>query len=110
MKDDPMAHCQRRDLTEDIAKLPKWFRENATAGFQFYDPDGDIVMVIGQGGWRDPNYNHRRNAYDLEFKPWTLVGAFLYKGEWHLCDLLDKLEKPAEWWRDSRPRFPLLNS
>jgi len=86
-----MADCEKRDLTEDLKKLPGWFQP--VPGFKFRDPDGDEVIVIGEGGWRKAEVGRR--AYELVFKPWTLLGCYNYKGEWHMFDLLD--QTPG-WW------------
>lgn len=88
-------------------KLPKWLK--AEPGFQFQDSEGDPVIVIGWGGWRDSEalgslslvprtstaegsgLDERANyaLFNIVFKPATLVGAYSYKGEWHLCSIPD---------------------
>jgi hypothetical protein len=78
-----------------------WFR--CEPGFRFLDADGDECIVIGWGGWREPDllgaldlcpdehHGHRRNhsLFTLQFKPATLVGAYSYKGEQCLMSIPD---------------------
>ncbi len=88
---------------------PSWFSEKT--GFQFYDPDDDLVIVLGYGGWRDievcdliservDNKEQHKigTLFDMVMKPRTLVGAYLYKGEWHLQDLANR---DQEYWDKS---------
>lgn len=101
-----MGNCERRPIVfEDTP--PKWFE--ATAGFRFRDPDGDIVMVVGEGGWRDVRFKSWSVAAgennEVIFHPWTLVGVFNYKGEWHLCDLT---KKTAKYWSMCRSITPQI--
>lgn len=104
-----MANCEKIDLTEALKKLPKWFL--SVAGFRYRDPEGDTVIVIGEGGWRKANpvslsilLNNKKVAseitYNLDFMSWTLVGCYNYKGEWHMFDIL---AQSAENWEYCRP-------
>lgn len=67
-------------------------------GFRFFDGDGDEMVVIGWGGWRDFEIDGtvtinmggkktQHSLYDMKMMPPTLVGANLFKGEWHLRDI-----------------------
>jgi hypothetical protein len=97
-----MGNCERREIVF-VDTPPKWFE--AVPGFRFRDPDGDIVMVVGQGGWREAVAMPGGN-YDLKFHPWTLVGMFNYKGEWHPCDLT---LHSAEYWAKCTPIGPIIS-
>lgn len=95
-----MADCDRRPI--DLSGVPGWFE--AKSGFRFLDWAGDEVIVIGEGGWRNaaPVSSEwlQPGLYTIEMKPWTLLGAFRYKGEWHLIDLLDV---GRMYWKGARP-------
>jgi hypothetical protein len=67
-------------------------------GFRFLDGDGDEMIVIGWGGWRDfvsdgaitvsmGRKTTQYPIYDMKMMPPTLVGVNLYKGEWYLRDI-----------------------
>lgn len=102
-----MANCERREIVFENPP-PKWFEQ--VPGFRFRDPDGDIVMVVGQGGWREARFKSWSAAAgennEVIFHPWTLVGVFNYKGEWHLCDLT---VKPAKYWEKCTPIGPIIS-
>ena len=103
---------RKAEIREKIreAGLADWFR--CEPGFRFLDSDGAECIVIGWGGWRsdDPlgslslhpktpltkgsglEDRHSFALYTLVFKPATLVGAYLYKGEHHLISIPDMEE------------------
>lgn len=79
-------------------------------GFRFRDSEADECIVIGWGGYRAAEplgnltiYPSEKSGtpqmvealYTLDFKPATLVGAYLYKGEHHLMSIpdMDNLER-----------------
>jgi hypothetical protein len=79
-----------------------WFR--CEPGFRFLDGDGAECIVIGWGGYRCAEalgslqiYANEKAGtprmgealYSLDFKPATLVGAYLYKGEQFLMSIPD---------------------
>ena len=95
----------------------EWFKQ--IPGFSFRDPDGDLVVFIGRGKWRKPvpvvitatSMDADRDGtpqFDLsngvlnaiKFMPETLVGAYLYKNEWHMFDLGNQSK---QWWDESTP-------
>jgi hypothetical protein len=79
-----------------------WFR--CEPGFRFLDSDGAECIVIGWGGYRSAEalgslqlYANEKAGtprmgealFSLEMHSATLVGAYLYKGEQHLCSIPD---------------------
>ena len=84
------------------AGLGDWFKPEP--GFRFLDGDGAECIVIGWGGFRTAEplgsfqlYANEKAGtprmgealYSLEFRPATLVGAYLYKGEHALMSIPD---------------------
>jgi hypothetical protein len=64
-------------------------------GTVFTDPDGDICVLLGEGGWRDVEYlgtldmkGKAEVLYSLVFKPKSLLFAYCYKKEWHIGDVM----------------------
>ena len=112
-----MANCTKRDISEGLSKFPEWFQRKQKPGFMFLDKDREPVMVIGEGGWRSTDSitlkaenSKTKESWTLgvhtlstiSMRPWTLVGAYFYKGEWHMCDLLD----PENRWHEEITEMP----
>lgn len=88
----------------DRTRFPSWFKA-AEAGFKFHDYDGDKYIVVGEGGWREAVHAAeprlaRVALYDIAMRPWGLIVAWSYKGEWHLRDVS---REDADWWRRCLP-------
>jgi hypothetical protein len=107
------CRCHPRRL-----QRPDWFK--ATTGFRYYDSDGDLCVVLGEGGYsrpkplgnlelHDDGKRQGYSIYTIEFVPPGLIVAVLYKKDWVIFDL-NKSEieysssTPAnDYWSGSKP-------
>lgn len=87
---------------------PDWFK--IETGFKFFDPSGDLCVILGTGGYRTSETvplmaggRHIGIVQQLVCKPMTsFVYACLYKGEWFLFNLNNE-EHDEEWWSKVKP-------
>lgn len=112
-------------VVEEIRKsVPDWFRP--IPGFTFKDESGDIYRVIGFGGWRSyETFKFVMQERDLVtdeiireypttsgdrlmMRPFTLVCAMKYKGEWSLIDFFVNPLEPVNWEEYSPVETPRL--
>lgn len=95
-----------------LATAPAWFRPEA--GFRFLDAQGDLVVVLGEGSYRDAEIvTPRARDSDGEehnfpaacimiFKPEGFLIATRYKKEWHIWDLT-RIQDSQPYWNGARP-------
>lgn len=94
--------------------FPTWFKPEA--GFKYIDGDGDLVVVLGDGKWRDDEPIGsvslscddgriiNKTVYDLKFMGRGVIAAYFYKGEWHLTDVSDVGRGYDEtYWAKAKP-------
>ena len=118
--DNPCDACSQPIDGETMSdkpsdKRPDWFK--AIPGFRYYDSDGDLCIVLGEGGFSRPkpissldlHADGPRQGYALytvEFVPPGLIVAVLYKKDWVIFDLnkseieYSSMSPPCSYWDD----------